>query len=827
MSTINKAKLTETDIITKFILPAVKEAGWDDLTQIRQEVKLRDGKVVVRGQMAARKKVKSADIVLYHKPGLPLAVIEAKANKHEIGKGMQQGLDYASLLEVPFVFASNGDGFVFHDKTADLAAGAMLESEIRLEDFPSPAQLWDKYCAFKGYQAAHLPVITQDYYSDGSDKSPRYYQLQAINKTVEAIAAGQPRVLLVMATGTGKTYTAFQIIWRLWKAKAKQRILFLADRNILVDQTKTNDFQPFGTAMTKVTGRTVDPAYEIHLALYQALTGPEESQKAYKQVQPDFFDLIVIDECHRGSAAEDSAWREILEYFSSATQIGLTATPKETDTVSNTDYFGDPVYSYSLKQGIEDGFLAPYKVVRVDMDVDLQGWRPTKGQLDKQGNEIVDRIYNQKDFDRTLVIDERTQLVAQTLTNYLKKTDPMAKTIVFCNDIDHAERMRRALVNLNPEQVAKNDKYVMKITGDDEIGKGQLDNFINPKKAYPVIATTSELMTTGVDAKTCKLVVLDQNIQSMTKFKQIIGRGTRIDDKYNKLWFTILDFKKATELFADPRFDGVPEGVVVTTPDDINQPDGDLDEIIDGTDPLPGDEAAEGTGAAGEEEGEGTQEPSGTYDPGAYPPGTGEPGDWGELGGGEPPEVRKFYVNGVPVKVIAERVQYYDTDGKLVTESFKDYTRKTLLKECATLDDFIKRWQSAERKQAIIDELEQVGVLWQVLSAEVGQELDPFDLICHVVYDQPPLTRRERAENVKKRNYFTKYNATAQQVLTNLLAKYADQGVTEIETKDALKVAPFTEWGRPRELANKGFGGSQEFEQAITELEAEIYRQPA
>ena len=543
-STINKSKLSETDIITKFILPAIKDAGWDDMSQIRQEVKLRDGKVIVRGQAAARKKVKSADIVLYHKPSMPLAVVEAKANKHEVGKGMQQGLDYASLLEVPFVFASNGDGFIFHDKTNS----AQLETEIRLEDFPTPQQLWDKYCVWKGYKTEHLPVITQDYHDDGSGKSPRYYQLQAINKTVETVAAGQDRVLLVMATGTGKTYTAFQIIWRLWKSRAKKRILFLADRNILVDQTKTNDFQPFGTAMTKVTGRTVDPAYEIHLALYQALTGPEEHQKAFKQVAPDFFDLIVVDECHRGSAAEDSAWREILEYFGSATQIGLTATPKETDIVSNTEYFGDALYTYSLKQGIEDGFLAPYKVVRVDIDVDLQGWRPTKGQIDKHGEVIEDRIYNQKDFDRTMVIDERTELVAQTITSYLKRTDPMAKTIVFCNDIDHAERMRRALINCNPEQVAKNEKYVMKITGDDEIGKAQLDNFINPKKAYPVIATTSELMTTGVDAKTCKLVVLDQGIQSMTKFKQIIGRGTRIDDRYGKLWFTILDFKKATEL---------------------------------------------------------------------------------------------------------------------------------------------------------------------------------------------------------------------------------------------------------------------------------------
>ncbi len=812
MSPINKAKLTEADIISKFLLPAVKAAGWDDLTQIRQEVKLRDGKVVVRGQLAARKKVKSADIVLYHKMGLPLAVIEAKANKHEIGKGMQQGLDYARLLEVPFVFASNGDGFIFHDKTNS----QQLESQIALEDFPTPAQLWDKFCNWKGYHTTQLPLITQDYHDDGSGKSPRYYQLQAINKTIEAISAGQDRILLVMATGTGKTYTAFQIIWRLWKAKAKKRILFLADRNILVDQTKINDFQPFGTAMTKITGRTVDPSYEIHLALYQALTGPEESQKAFKQVSPDFFDLIVIDECHRGSAAEDSAWREILEYFSSATQIGLTATPKETETVSSTDYFGDPVYSYSLKEGIEDGFLAPYKVVRVDIDVDLQGWRPTKGQLDKQGNEIDDRIYNQKDFDRTLVIDERTQLVAETITNYLKKTDPMAKTIVFCNDIDHAERMRRALVNLNPDQMAKDDRYVMKITGDDDLGKAQLDNFINPKKPYPVIATTSELMSTGVDAKTCKLVVLDQNIQSMTKFKQIIGRGTRIDDKYGKLWFTILDFKKATELFADPRFDGLPERVIVTKPEAINDPEDDLGDILDGTDPLSPDDGAAETDQPGSEE---AQDGDDRVDPISGQSGS-DPDQT------EPGEVRKYYVNGVTVGVIAERVQYYDADGKLVTESFKDYTRKTLLKECASLDAFTKRWQAAERKQAIMDELAQAGVLWDVLSAEVGQDLDPFDLICHVVYDQPPLTRRERADNVKKRNYFTKYNETAQQVLTNLLDKYADQGVTEIETKEALKVAPFTELGRPLELAKKGFGGPKQFEQAITELEEEIYRQP-
>ena len=810
---IDKSKLTETDIITKFILPAIKDSGWDDMTQIRQEVKLRDGKVVVRGRVAARKKVKSADIVLYHKPSMPLAVIEAKASKHEVGKGMQQGLDYARLLDVPFVFASNGDGFIFHDKTNP----SEMESEIRLEDFPTPEQLWQKYCFWKGYTEQQLPVITQDYYDDGSGKSPRYYQLQAINKTIEAISAGQDRVLLVMATGTGKTYTAFQIIWRLWKAKSKKRILFLADRNVLVDQTRINDFQPFGNAMTKVEKRTVDPAYEIHLALYQALTGPEEHQKAYKQVDPDFFDLIIIDECHRGSAAEDSAWREILEYFRSAAQVGLTATPKETDEVSNTDYFGDPVYTYSLKEGIEDGFLAPYKVVRVDLDVDLQGWRPTKGQTDKHGEQIEDRIYNQKDFDRTLVIDERTGLVAQTITNYLKRTDPMAKTIVFCNDIDHAERMRRALVNLNPEQVAKNEKYVMKITGDDEAGKAQLDNFINPKKPYPVIATTSELMTTGVDAKTCKLVVLDQNIQSMTRFKQIIGRGTRIDDRYGKLWFTILDFKKATELFADERFDGIPERVIDTKAKDINDDDSDLEALVDGE--LNGDPLADTNNEEDPfENPDSVAEEFGEYSV------TSEEGAWKD----DENKVSKYHVNGVTVKKVAERVQYYDTDGKLVTESFKDFTRKTMAKQFASLDDFIRKWNQTERKQAIIDELEREGILWELLweevEQEVGKELDPFDLICHVVYDQPPLTRKERADNVKKRNYFTKYSDTAQTVLNSLLEKYADEGVLEIENKNVLKVAPFTEIGRPIEIVKKGFGKPADYEKAISELEAEIYR---
>lgn len=805
---MDKRKLTETDIITKFILPAIQHVGWDSMTQIRQEVKLRDGKVIVRGQIGMRTTVKSADIVLYHKPSMPLAVVEAKANKHSMGKGIQQGIDYARLLDIPFIFSSNGDGFIFHDKTA--AEGALFETEIRLEDFPTPQQLWDKYCLWKGYRNAQLPALTQDYYQDGGDKSPRYYQLQAINKTIEAVSSGQDRILLVMATGTGKTYTAFQIIWRLWKAKQKQRILFLADRNILVDQTITNDFQPFGTAMSKVTGRTVDPSYEIHLGLYQALTGPEESQKAYKQVSPDFFDLILIDECHRGSAADDSAWREILTYFSSATQIGMTATPKETKEVSNIDYFGDPVYTYSLKEGIEDGFLAPYKVIRVDLDIDLQGWRPSKGQVDKNGALIDDRIYNQKDFDRRLVIDERTQLVAQTITDYLKRTDPMAKTIVFCNDIDHAERMRRALVNLNQDQVAKDSKYIMKITGDDALGKAQLDPFINPKKPYPVIVTTSELMSTGVDAKTCKLIVLDQNIQSMTKFKQIIGRGTRIDDRYNKLWFSILDFKKATELFADERFDGEPVQVMEVTPSQVS----DLEDT--------GIEAGSSDVCYGQGEG---AESAADYNDGEI--GINEQGTeavWseGEINR-EEGNVNKFHVNGVAVKKIAERVQYYDGEGKLVTESFKDYTRNTVKKQFDSLDKFIKHWNASDRKQAVIDALAQEGVIWEALEEDVSRELDPFDLICHVAYDQPPLTRRERADAVKKRDYFAKYSEKAQIVLNNLLDKYADNGVAEIESISVFKVAPFDAMGGPMEIVKSAFDNKKNYEAALTELESALY----
>ncbi|EIL8057011.1 DEAD/DEAH box helicase family protein [Salmonella enterica] len=805
MADLNLSTLTEADIITKRVMPAILKAGWDNTTQIRQEVKLRDGKVIVRGKVAARRTVKSADIVLYHKLNMPLAVIEAKANKHEIGKGMQQALGYAHLLDVPFVFATNGDGFIFHDKTA---TGA-IEREITLDEFPTPDELWQKYCQWKGYTAAQMPIVTQDYYNDGSEKRLRYYQLQAINKTLEAVSNGQNRLLLVMATGTGKTLTAFHIIWRLWRSGVKKRILFLADRNVLVDQTRLDDFQPFGSAMTKITGRTLDPAFEIHLALYQALTGNEEHQKAFKQVSPDFFDLIIIDECHRGSASEDSAWREILDYFSSATQIGMTATPKETHEVSNSDYFGDPIYTYSLKEGIEDGFLAPYKVVRVDIDVDLQGWRPVRGQSDLNGELIDDRIYNQKDFDRTMVIDERTELVAKTITDYLKRTNPMDKTIVFCEDIPHAERMRRALINLNPEMVKRNDKYVMKITGDDEEGKGQLQNFSDKKKEWPVIVTTSELMTTGVNVKTCKLIVLDQTIRSMTKFKQIIGRGTRIEQDYGKLWFTILDFKKATELFADERFDGIPEKVMEATPDDISDPDSGFNETLE--EETPDVFADEDINGADE-------------DPATYT--TSPMGDSSPLPEEEDNRVRKFHINGVPVGVVSQRVQYYDADGRLVTESFKDYTRKTVLKECASLDDFVRKWQDADRKAAVIKELELQGILWDVLAEEVGKDLDPFDMLCHVVYGQPPLTRKERADNVRKRNYFTKYSDAAQTVLSNLLDKYADAGVEEIENIQVLKLKPFDQMGTLQEIITDGFGDKGTYMQAVSDLESEIYQLP-
>lgn len=781
-------KFTEADIRTKYILPAIKKAGWDLHTQMREEVHFTDGRIIVRGKIAARGRSKKADYILYHKPNIPLAIIEAKDDSHQLGDGMQQALEYSEILDIPFVFTSNGTGFRFHDRTG---LSDQVERDLPLDCLPSPQELWKRYKKFRQLEEPAIEdIIAQDYYSDGSGKSPRYYQLNAINRTMEAIAKGQQRILLVMATGTGKTYTAFQIIWRLWKSKAKKRILFLADRNILVDQTRQNDFKPFGQAMTKITKRKIDKSYEIYLSLYQAVTGTEEEQNIYKQFSPDFFDLVVVDECHRSSAADDSSWRAILEYFSSATQIGLTATPKETADVSNIHYFGEPVYTYSLKQGIEDGFLAPYKVIRIDIDRDVLGFRPEKGQVDKFGNLIEDRIYNQKDFNRTLVIEERDWLVAQKVTAYLKATNRFDKTIVFCEDIDHAERMRHALANLNSDLVLENHRYVMKITGDDQQGKAELDNFIDPESTYPVIATTSKLLTTGVDAKTCKLVVLDQRIQSMTEFKQIIGRGTRIDEGHGKLYFAIMDFKKATELFADPDFDGEPV--------QIYQPSGDDDILPPETD-----------GEAGSDAG-GLIKPDITFDP------TAEPGQ----------KRVKYYVNNIEVNVVAERVQYYDKDGKLVTESLKDYTKKTVQKQYRTLDDFLRKWSESAKKEAVVQELEEQGVLLAAIREEVanGDEYSAFDLICHIVYGQPPLTRRERAENVRKQNYFTKYGEQARKVLEALLDKYADEGVSSIESAKVLSLRPISDMGTPVEIINGYFGGKAQYDAALRELEEELFR---
>jgi type I restriction enzyme R subunit len=779
---MNKKTLTEADIRTKFITPALVGADgnkWNVMTQLREEIYFTKGRVIVRGKTVKRGEAKKVDYLLYYKPNIPIAVIEAKDNNHTVGDGMQQALEYAEILDVPFAYSSNGDAFLEHDRTA---TGSVVERKIPLDQFPTPGELWERYCAAKGYTTAQETVTTQDYYYDVSGKSPRYYQLVAINRTVDAIARGEKRILLVMATGTGKTYTAFQIIWRLWKSGTRKRILFLVDRNILADQTKINDFKPFGKAMTKITHRTADKAFEIYLSLYQAVTGTEEEQNIYKQFSPDFFDLIVIDECHRGSAADDASWRKVLEYFSSATQIGMTATPKETKEVSNIEYFGDPIYTYSLRQGISDGFLAPYKVIRIGIDKDLEGWRPEKGKTDKYGQVIEDREYNDLDYDRNLILEKRTELVAARITEFLKATDRFAKTIVFCDNIDHAERMRQALVNANPDLAAANNKYVMRITGDNEEGKAQLDNFINPEKTFPVIVTTSQLMSTGVDAQTCHLIVLDKRINSMTEFKQIIGRGTRINEDYNKFFFTIMDFKRATALFADPAFDGDPV--------QIYEP-GTKDPVV------PPDDQPESR----------TEYPLGGIV--TDPPTTGE-------------HPTKYYVDDVEVTIATERVQYLDANGKLITESLRDYTRKTVRKTYTSLSDFLTAWNSAERKQAVIEELAGQGVFLDELAEQVGRDYDAFDLVCHVAFDQPPLTRRERAERVQKRHVFAKYGEKTRAVLQALLQKYADSGIRSVESLDILKVDPLTTFGTPVEIIHL-FGGKKNYLTAVHELETELY----
>ena len=791
---MNKKDLTESDIKAKFITPAILNSGWEEQTQLAREIFFTDGRIYVKGKMAARGKRKFADYILFYKPNVPIAVIEAKDNKHSVKGGIQQALGYGNTLDIPFVFSSNGDGFYFHDKTA---TDGEIEKEISLEEFPSPQELWAKYKKYKGIETPDVELITQqDYYQDSSGKKPRYYQQIAINRTIEAVAKGQKRILLVMATGCGKTYTAFNFIWRLWKSGAKKRILFLADRTVLIDQTYRKDFAPFKEAMTIIKNKKIDTAYNVYLALYQGLTD-SKGVDAYKQFSREFFDLVIIDECHRGSAKEDSKWREILEYFNTATHIGLTATPKETTEVSNSEYFGEPIYIYSLKQGIDDGFLAPYKVVKVTLDIDAIGWRPPTGFLDKDGNPVEDRIYNRTDFDKNIVVEERRKIVAAKITEFLKGYDRFAKTIVFCIDIEHAEGMRTALANANADLFAENSKYIMQITGDNDEGKRELDNFINPSETYPVIATTSKLMTTGVDAQTCKLIVLDSNIGSMTEFKQIIGRGTRINEEYGKTYFTIMDFRNVTNLFADPDFDGDP--VMIKQVDE--------DDDLSGTEDESGEEVIIDI-----LDGEVIVFP----EPPKYPEIT---------GGGEIVEEprAKIVVNGVQVQIINERIQYLGIDGKIITESLKDYTKNSVTKQYKTLDEFLNSWNHADKKKAIVQELEEHGVFFEALQEEVGKEFDPFDLICHVAFESKPLTRKERADNVKKRNYFTNYGDQAQLVLNNLLDKYAQDGLITIESTEVLKLDPLNKLGTPIELV-KAFGGKPQYLKAIKELEQELYK---
>ena len=765
----DKKDMTEADIRARYITPAIVAAGWQIGTQVRFEYPITKGRIVARGKTCKREKPLRADYVLFSKPNKPIAIVEAKDNNHTMGDGMQQALQYARMMDIPFVFSSNGDGFVFHNK---YITEGDVEIPLSLDKFPAPETLWQMYQEKEHLGPQQERVIAEPYYVDDSNKQPRYYQINAINKTVEAIASGQNRVLLVMATGTGKTYTAFQIIWRLWKARIKKRILFLADRTALISQTFTNDFAPFKDKMIWVTKRNFDTAHEIYLALYQGLTGEDKDANAvFTQFSRSFFDLVIVDECHRGSVKADSQWREVLEYFSSATQIGLTATPKETAQVSTIDYFGEPIYTYSLKEGIEDGFLAPYRVIRVFFDKDIEGFVPYEGQLDDNGEVIDDRVYNTTDFDRTLVLEQRTKLVAKIVSDYLKKHNcRMDKSIFFCVDQEHADRMRQALVNENADLCAEDDRYVMRITANDEAGVKQLDNFRNVEKDYPVLVTTSKLLSTGVDVQTVKYIILDSNIRSMTEFKQIIGRGTRVREDLGKLYFTIFDFRDVTRLFHDPDFVG----------------------------PIEQDEK---------------------YTPGGKPVDPPPPVD-----PPAPPDKKaKFVLGGTEVTVAQQQVQYLNKDGHLITESLIDYTRRNVRGQYASMGDFLSMWNAADRKKAIMDELEQYGVFFDELAEAVGEDLDPFDLILHVVYDQPPLTRKERAEKVRKRNYFGKYGEKAAEVLNALLDKYADSGLADLEDVDVLKVDPLKQYGTQVYIINKIFGGIHKFNSAIRELEDALY----
>ena len=754
--------LTEEDVKYRFITPAIEGAGWIK-EQIRFEYYFTDGEMQIRGRQAKRGKRKFADYLLSYKSNMPLAIVEAKDQKHSIGDGIQQAINYANILDVPFVYSSNGTGFLEHDMITG------KEREISLNEFPSPDNLWNRFINENKIDSHVEDIITEPYHVESGEKPkiPRYYQRIAINRTIEAIARGKNRILLVMATGTGKTFTAFQIAHRLWQSGEKRKILYLADRNILIDQTMIQDFKPFEKVMTKIQKHEIDTSYEVFFGLYQQLVSYDSIKQPFTDLEPDFFDLIFVDECHRGSAKEDSEWREILEYFSSATQIGMTATPKETKHASNINYFGEPIYTYTLKQGIQDGFLAPYKVIRILTDIDANGYRPPKGKKDIYGSEVEDRIYNTIDFDKNIIIDERTTVVASKITEYLKKTNRFDKTIVFCVDTNHAERMRKELVNQNSDLVSQNSNYIVRITGNDDYGKSQLDYFLDSNEKYPVIATTSQLLSTGVDSKTTKLIVLDKNIESMTEFKQIIGRGTRLKVDLDKTYFTIMDFRRATRKFSDPEFDGNPVAIFENSGD----------REIDIPDDLP------------------VVEPT--------------------------PDVPR--VNGVPVQVILEQNQCFDSSGNLITENFKEYSRNKLLEEFKSLNVFIHTWTSTSKKQAIIDELYQHEIFIEDLHDTVGNdEMDDFDLICHVAFDKKPLTRQERANNVKKRDYLSKYEGVARKVLEGLLDKYADKGIEDLETIEFLENDPFRQYGSPMKIA-KEFGGKTQLQNALLGLQKEIY----
>ena len=811
-----KSSLSERDIITKYILPAIEASGWDKRNQIREEVSFTAGRIFVKGKLTKRGEKKRADIIIYYKSNIPVAVVEAKDNKHAVGAGMQQSLEYASTLDIPVAISSNGDGFVIQYRRncggSDASGKAIISENADLDHFPTPSELWNCYKRYNNIETKEAEETSLcSYFFDAEGKTPRYYQRIAINRTVEAIARGQNRILLVMATGTGKTYTAFQIIYRLWKSGCKKRILYLADRNNLIIQTKKGDFKHFKDKCHIIRHKKIDKSYEIYLALYQGLTNYDEETDAYKQFSSDFFDLIIVDECHRGSVDEDKAWHKILSYFSSATQIGMTATPKETKALSNIEYFGEPIYTYSLKQGIDDGFLAPYKVLRVGMNIDLEGYRPERGKTDIDGELIEDRLYNTKDFDRNIVIDERTDLVARKIMEYLTNSDPMAKTIVFCVDIEHAERMRQALLKYAPEEItARSDKYIVRITGDDPVAKGYLEDFINPEQKFPVIATTSKLMSTGTDAQTCKVICLDENTGSMTEFKQIIGRGTRINEEYGKQYFTIIDFRNVTDKFADKDFDGAPVRIKESKQDDKLS-----EEIIDEgagdeqIDPVTGEKVEFAEAVYGNENPEGYELGEETTPYGAVV---------------EPVETtrKKAYIIGVDVSILSERKQYLDADGHLITTSVKEYCKTGILTSYRSLDNFLQTWNDAEKKRAIIEELENQGIIFEELKDEIKNDLDIFDLICHIAWDAPALTRKERAENVRKRNYWTKYGDKARNVLNAILDKYAETGIEAIEDMKVLTVPPITDIGTPKEIIDS-FGGKPQYLQAIRELENEIY----